>query len=91
MNKFLYKINISGSVQGVGFRWNAAREARSRGITGFVKNMPDGSVYIEAEGYKNQLEDYLKWCRRGPAFANVDSVKHEAAEPEGYTEFNIEH
>jgi acylphosphatase len=48
--KLLYKIHIRGYVQGVGFRWSAAREAKILGITGLIRNMTDGSVYIEAEG-----------------------------------------
>lgn len=89
--KILYRIHIKGFVQGVGFRWNAAREARSRGITGFVKNMPDGSVYIEAEGSTEILDDYVSWCRLGPAFSAVESVAVDPSQPAGYTEFIIEH
>jgi acylphosphatase len=44
--KLLYKIQVTGHVQGVGFRWSAASEARTRSIKGFVKNLSDGSVYI---------------------------------------------
>jgi acylphosphatase len=88
-NKLLYRIHISGRVQGVGFRWNAAREARSRGIGGFARNMPDGRVYIEAEGEKEILDDYLEWCRQGPAFAHVTSLEYDAFPAEGYLEFRI--
>ena len=65
-NKLLYKIQVTGKVQGVGFRWSAAIEARSLGITGFVKNLPDGNVYIEAEGSIEQLNTFVEWCRQGP-------------------------
>jgi len=58
--KLLYKIQITGDVQGVGFRWSAANEARSRGINGFVKNETDGTVYIEAEGYRDQLNYFVR-------------------------------
>ncbi|HLN56184.1 MAG TPA: acylphosphatase [Bacteroidales bacterium] len=90
MDKLLYKIKITGSVQGVGFRWNAVREARSRGITGYVKNLDDGSVYIEAEGFLVQLDDFLIWCRMGPAFATVESVMFDIADPLGYRDFGVE-
>ena len=56
--KLLYKIHIRGYVQGVGFRWSTAREAKIMGITGFVKNLPDGSVYIEAEGTADRLKAF---------------------------------
>ena len=59
-NKQLFRIHVKGRVQGIGFRYSAVREARIRGITGFVKNQYDGSVYIEAEGPQEQLLDYLE-------------------------------
>lgn len=90
-DKIRYKIVITGRVQGVGFRWNAVREAGSRGITGLVKNMTDGRVYIEAEGYREQLDDYIAWCRRGPVFSSVENVEIEASSPMNYKSFNIEH
>ena len=89
--KLLYKIHVRGRVQGVGFRWSAAKEARSRGITGYVKNLPDGSVYIEAEGSREQLDFFTEWCRRGPGFGNVESVNIDTLPPVNYTEFRIEH
>jgi len=87
----LYKIHVRGRVQGVGFRWSAAKEARSRGITGYVKNLPDGSVYIEAEGSREQLDFFTEWCRRGPGFGNVESVNIDTLPPVNYSEFRIEH
>ena len=89
--KLLYKIHVRGRVQGVGFRWSAAMEARSRGIKGYVKNLPDGSVYIEAEGSREQLDFFTEWCRRGPGFGNVESVNIDTLPPVNYSEFRIEH
>jgi len=89
--KILYKINITGYVQGVGFRWSAAREAWKREITGFVKNMPDGSVYIEAEGTREQLREFASWCRQGPGRGFVDNAEVIEGKPAGYREFRIEH
>lgn len=82
---------MTGLVQGVGFRWSAAREAWSRGITGYVKNLSDGSVYIEAEGERGQLDLFTEWCRNGPRTGFVDSVEISESAPVGYTEFRIEH
>ena len=90
-NKLLYRIQIKGRVQGVGFRWSALREAKLRGITGFVKNQYDGSVYIEAEGSREQLLNYLEWCRRGPGAAHVKSVTADPAPLENYTDFTVEY
>jgi acylphosphatase len=87
----LYRIHISGQVQGVGFRWSAAREAKSRGITGFVKNLPDGRVYLEAEGTPAQLKPFIEWCKKGPDFGLVESVETETFPAVNYREFRIEH
>lgn len=87
--KLLYKIHIRGMVQGVGFRWSAAREAKAKGITGYVKNMPDGSVYIEAEGFRDRLNAFVEWCREGPGY--VESVTKDICEPVNYRDFRIEH
>jgi acylphosphatase len=85
----LYKIHITGRVQGVGFRWSAANEARNRQIKGFVKNLPDGSVYIEAEGSEVQLNFFVEWCKKGPAFGSVETVSKESAAVINYTDFKI--
>jgi acylphosphatase len=87
--KLLYKIYITGHVQGVGFRWSAANEARSREIKGFVRNLSDGRVYIEAEGSPVQLEIFIDWCKKGPGFGNVESVNVESVPVLNYTDFRI--
>jgi acylphosphatase len=89
--KTLYRIVVKGRVQGVGFRWNAAREAKLRGITGYVKNMPGGEVLIEAEGKMELLDDYVQWCREGPAFSEVEKVDVDTLPARGYSEFRIAH
>ena len=89
--KLLFRIQVTGRVQGVGFRWNAARVARNLGIKGFVKNLPDGSVYIEAEGTGEQLKEYVEWCKRGPGSGYVESVNTEELIPANYTDFRILH
>ena len=90
-NKLLYKIRITGQVQGVGFRWRAAHEAWKTGITGFVKNMSDGSVYIEAEGFSDQLNSFVAWCRKGPGIGFVDNVEVDSCPPQNFRDFTIEH
>ena len=87
--KLLYKIHVRGYVQGVGFRWSAAREAKNLGITGFVKNLSDGSVYMEAEGSSAQLKLFTEWCKKGPGF--VESVDIESSPAANYQDFRIEH
>jgi acylphosphatase len=88
--KLLYKIHVSGHVQGVGFRWSALREARIYEIKGFVKNLSDGSVYIEAEGYPEQLAIFVEWCRKGPGRGYIESVTINTFPAVNYADFRIE-
>jgi len=88
--KLLYKIRVTGRVQGVGFRWSVAEEAKNRGINGLVKNLSDGTVYIEAEGYEDQLNDFIEWCRKGPGLSQVESLKADSFPAVSYTDFIIE-
>jgi acylphosphatase len=89
-DKLLYKIHVKGHVQGVGFRWSAAREARNLGIKGFIQNLPEGSVYIEAEGTPEQLKLFVDWCRKGPPLSVVESIKADPFPPVDYSDFRIE-
>ena len=82
-------IRISGRVQGVGFRYTARSVARSYMINGFVRNLPDGDVYIEAEGNSSQLESFLTWCREGPPRAVINDVVVEDGKVVGFGEFLI--
>ncbi len=83
------KIWIFGRVQGVGFRYRARDIAASYGIRGYVKNMPDGSVYIESEGTERNVLEFINWCRKGPDFAFVDHINIEDDKPEYYKTFEI--
>ena len=87
--KQLYKIHVRGYVQGVGFRYRTLREAAGRGIKGFDKNMPDGSVYIEAEGTPRQLRSFVEWCKKGPGY--VESVTTDIYPPVNFRDFRVEY
>lgn len=87
--KQLYKIHIRGYVQGVGFRYSAVRAAKRYAIRGFVKNMPDGSVYIEAEGSVRDMKDFIEWCKNGPGY--VESVTADTFPPANYKDFRVEY
>ena len=67
-------IKVYGLVQGVFFRATAKEQADKLGITGFARNEPDNTVYIEAEGEENQLNKFIKWCNIGPSMAQVEKV-----------------
>lgn len=68
-------IKVSGRVQGVGYRYSALRMAKILNLTGYVKNLPDESVYIEAQGSPDSVRDLIKWCKTGPSGALVESVE----------------
>ncbi len=88
-DKILYKIHVTGYVQGVGFRWRTVREAGSLGIKGKVRNLSDGSVYIEAEGTRSQLKRFVEWCKKGPGY--VESVTTDVYPPVNYSDFRVEY
>jgi acylphosphatase len=69
------RIIISGRVQGVFFRRAAAEHARIHSITGWVRNLADGSVELVGEGKRRNLELLLAWTRKGPPHARVDAVR----------------
>lgn len=83
------KIKVYGLVQGVFFRYTTRKVGRKLGITGIVKNMPDGSVFIEAEGPQDKLLELLDFSKTGPKHARVDRVEHEFKELESkYEDFD---
>ncbi len=84
------KITVKGRVQGVFFRDSTRNKASELGICGFVRNQPDGAVYIEAEGDDEPLEQFTQWCREGPPWARVEEVAVNECEAEGASKFIIE-
>ena len=66
---------VRGRVQGVYFRASTQREARRLGLTGWVKNRPDGSVEIVAEGEEISIRELYGWAQKGPSAARVDRVE----------------
>lgn len=82
-------IQVSGRVQGVGFRYATQSTAISMGLNGYVCNTPDGSVYIEVEGTKEQIAVFIEWCRNGPPRAMVQDVRHSGGPLMNYTSFRI--
>jgi acylphosphatase len=66
------EITVHGRVQGVAFRWYTRKSALSYGLKGWVRNRPDGSVQMVAEGPRDSLEAFCDWTQRGPDHARVD-------------------
>jgi acylphosphatase len=84
-----FAITVSGRVQGVFFRASTRDKAKSLGLIGFVKNQPDGSVYIEACGEVEKLQELVDWCHQGPSQAVVENVETSEISPGGYASFEI--
>ena len=85
------KVRVEGIVQGVGFRYYTYRIAKRYGVKGYVKNMPDGSVEVVAEGDEKKLERFLQEVARGPSSAVVTNVSVEDIDPVGFRNFEIEY
>ena len=68
------QVLISGRVQGVFYRAYTRDQAVARGLTGWVRNLPDGRVAAVFEGDREKIEGMLAWCRQGPPYAAVDEV-----------------
>ena len=85
-----YKIKVIGRVQGVFFRVSTQREASRLALTGFVRNEPDGSVYLEVEGRPTIVENLISWISKGgPPQGRVDNVDIEKGGLENFIRFEI--
>ncbi len=81
---------ITGRVQGVGFRNFTQLRARDLGLTGWVRNEPDGSVRLEAEGDPAALDDLETALHDGPRLARVDTVEANRSDATGeFTTFRV--
>ncbi len=76
-------LHISGRVQGVSYRSFAVREARSLGLTGWVRNLPDRRVELVAEGEEARLDELVSRCWKGPSLAIVRGIDVRREPPTG--------
>jgi acylphosphatase len=81
---------VRGRVQGVGYRDYAQRAASMLGVTGYVRNLDDGSVEVYAAGPPDKLSDLASALRRGPRFSDVRGVDEQEAAVKHYSDFQIE-
>lgn len=84
-----YKIIVKGRVQGVNYRFNAQAIAHKLNLTGFVRNLHDGSVLAHAEGEEENIHRFIEWCNMGPRLADVTEVQPEEQEIKKYQTFEI--
>lgn len=80
---------IKGKVQGVFYRATAKDVAKELGLTGWVKNTKEGNVEALASGSNEQLQQFINWCRRGPAKAIVTNVEISFLEEQPFNDFKI--
>lgn len=82
-------IIISGFVQGVGFRKFVHKEGRRLGLSGWVQNLHNGTVEVNAIGEREKLEELIEKCKKGSYFAEVDDVSVEWGEEDSGDDFFI--
>ena len=82
-------IKVSGIVQGVYYRQSTKAKAVEIGVSGEVKNDPDGTVTIVATGTDDQLKSFIKWCQKGPETAVVGDLKIDEIDFKEFTDFKI--
>ena len=83
------RVYVEGRVQGVFFRANTKAMAKTLGVNGWVRNLPDGRVEMRLEGTYSSIGNLVAWALRGPRHARVDRLVAERIECEGYRGFDI--
>lgn len=90
MSNIRVRLFIEGRVQGVWFRDSTRQEAKRSGVTGWVRNVPDGRVEVLAEGPEEKVMNFIEWCRHGPPHARVVHVERSIEEWKGeFESFDI--
>jgi len=83
---------VSGRVQGVWYRAHARDKAVALGVVGFVRNLPDGTVEIVAQGEDALVESLMEWAQVGPPLGEVSEVRiRDMVEDEDFTSFEVLH
>jgi acylphosphatase len=83
------RIIVHGRVQGVGFRYHVYQQALRIGIHGWVKNLPDGTVEIDAEGPSSRMKQFVEAVKRGSPVSKVTHLDIRDEEPTGFQQFEI--
>jgi acylphosphatase len=89
MEQISRRVVIKGRVQGVMFRASCAQQAHSENVTGYAKNLSDGSVEVLLEGDAEAVEKVLSWCHHGPSSARVDAVEIHTISNSNNTDFTV--
>ncbi len=84
-----YNITVKGKVQRVAYRFTAQQMAIKLGLTGYVKNLPSGDVFMEVEGTEDNIEKLIQWCYGGPPKAKVLEVNAVEGEIKNFKNFEL--
>ena len=87
MTSIAADVIVTGHVQGVFFRASMREQADRLGVTGWVRNEPDGTVHAHLEGAPEAVDELVSWCAEGPPAARVSDVARSDAEPAGAEQF----
>jgi acylphosphatase len=82
-------ITIHGKVNRVGFRFLALHKAIKIGIAGFVMNVGIGKLIIEAEGTKDNIQKFIKWCKNCPSHSSISHISINKAPIKNFSTFDI--
>ena len=92
MSRRAWRVLVEGRVQGVGFRYFAAREAQGLGLRGFARNLGDGAVEVVVTGDERSLQSFVELLRVGPRGARVDMLHRDDLDPiPEFEAFTIRH
>ena len=84
-----FRIKITGRVQGVFFRASTKEKGNELNVSGWVRNEPDGTVLIEAEGEDARMMEFRQWCTIGSPVSKVEGVTVEEVSVQGFDSFEI--
>jgi acylphosphatase len=82
-------ITVSGRVQGVFYRASAKKKADELNVHGFVRNEPNGNVFMEVSGEQSILDEFVAWCRIGPSHAEVTGCDVQEISAKVFTDFQV--
>ncbi len=85
------RIMIKGKVQGVFYRDSAKKLADKLGLTGWIKNTPDGNVEAMVSGDNQELDQFVQWCKIGSEKSEVEDVRFDTIDDIHFTKFTIKH
>lgn len=90
MKQVRARILIEGRVQGMNFRYNTQQEAHRLGLVGFIRNLSDGRIEIDAQGDEDKVEQLLAWCQEEPHSSHFKSILFRYDEPtENRSDFTV--